>query len=508
MKRIYCSLLVVMFVLLSPLSVYASTTESMLMYAVSEDEYAVMPLADLKDSFRISTRIGVYNVQTDTYTYGSSFNFSSNDSISNANVTNIFDTVYDPYNYFAVEYTFSDFSSPLSPNFRILMNPIYLDVLTNYNLADQHRYYLQNTAISLFSSKIDVNWTGTLRNGTTHLSSNAFSSQEFNYTFLGSVPNYANSNAIMWDSSSMLDVPDPSEWEYFVDASSGSGNDVYNVSISDFTVTFVIPLSSSFREGSQSLLATYSSSDNVRLHMYINKSGGLVQISSNPISDSSGVAQMGSNISNSINNLSSSISSNFNSVKTQVTQSTNTITTKIDTMANDVKTGLQNVVTSAQQNTQNIINTVTTKVDEVKTSVGEVKDAVVDLPNKLEEKAIGLVVPEDEVIADKFDDFTGTLEQELGILYEVPQMVYDLGDTITSNIAEPQKQMTFPALSLSMPDGQDYQIWGDIVFDIMPAGMEILQDFCMTITGLIMVTATVNAIKEQYELFIRDQKGR
>ena len=66
MKRIYCSLLVVMFVLFSPLSAFASTTESMLMYAASDDEYAVMPLAAV-DNFNVSFEVGEYDISTDSY---------------------------------------------------------------------------------------------------------------------------------------------------------------------------------------------------------------------------------------------------------------------------------------------------------------------------------------------------------------------------------------------------------------------------------------------------------
>lgn len=507
MKRIYCSLLVVMFVLLSPFSAFASTTESMLMYAASEDDYSVMPLSVLS-SYDITFYNGVYNRANESFDM-SNYTFTDvSNGVPLLPNTDWQDLIFHHFTYntnlmaaFGFSLGTPGSSSPISiPDGSTLSLEVDDLFFNGWDDFNQRSIKLLNTNAFPYRVYADMYFTATQQIGNTH--SPTYHSQTVELSqFMNAKP---GQDPNLFDINCRIPIKaDTSTVSTDIDR-------LYNINLRYIKVYAVYPFYNnysyhnydkfSFVDGNKYALAiTFRDNSIASTRVYFNYSQG----NAGDIIDSSTNA-----IQSSISTFSNNINNQLGQVKTQLTQSTNTITSKIDTMSQDIQTGLQNVVTSAQQNTQNIINTVTTKVDEVKTSVGEVKDAVVDLPNKLEEKAIGLVVPEEEVIADKFDDFTGTLEQELGILYEVPQMVYDLGDTITSNIAEPQKQMTFPALSLSMPDGQDYQIWGDIVFDIMPAGMEILQDFCMTITGLIMVTATVNAVKEQYELFIRDQKGR
>lgn len=67
--------------LLSPLSAFASTTESMLMYAAVEDEYSIMPLA-VDSNATISLGAGYYDISVDNWAFAYSSSKTLTDDVS------------------------------------------------------------------------------------------------------------------------------------------------------------------------------------------------------------------------------------------------------------------------------------------------------------------------------------------------------------------------------------------------------------------------------------------
>lgn len=172
--------------------------------------------------------------------------------------------------------------------------------------------------------------------------------------------------------------------------------------------------------------------------------------------------------------------------------------------------GLSNIVTNATDNANRIIQNTTQKVDEVKQGVTEVKDSVIetknsilDLPNKIKDMLLGLIVPSSETMSNKFSEFSDLLEEKLGIIYQVPMMLFDFFDTIVNAATTPQTTLTLPAFQLPWIDGTTLTVWQPIEYRIIPEGMQVLSDLIKTITSMTVVVLTFNSVKRAYERFLR-----
>lgn len=494
MKKIIASILAAFFLVLSPISAYAATTESMMMFSSGfrSDEYAVMPLASVSDNnFNVGFAVGFYSPVSNSFDMSSTRFYSASNGLLSESVNRSYSSSFDSNDCFSFQLTFNNIDD--LQNFRVLMSGFEF-----YLLIDDLRFFIPTDRMTMFSSYADLNWSGSIRNGNTHLGSSAQSSISVSSSSLIQSSFNVNGLSFMLDCLLDADVPDVSLWENYVE--SANGNAVTSASIDSFTLTFIFPLNSTFTLPSDdSIVASDYLYPGASVRAYVNFDNGICNILSDSFGDSSGLGSLSSSISSSMANMNKSI----NSVKTQITQSTNTITTKIDTMSQDIQTGLSNVVESAKQNTQNIINTVTQKVDEVKTGITEVKNSILDLPNKIQEMLLGLIVPDSQTMADKYSEFSQLLEEKLGVIYQIPMMLFDFFDTIVNAATTPQTTLTLPAFRLPWIDGTQLTIWNSMEYKIIPDGLEVLSDLIRTVTSMTVVVLTFNSVKRAYERFLR-----
>ena len=75
---------------------------------------------------------------------------------------------------------------------------------------------------------------------------------------------------------------------------------------------------------------------------------------------------------------------------------------------------------------------------------GDVVKGITDLPGKIGEMLQGLIVPDEEKIAGKFSDFNDLAEEKLGVIYQVPEMVISMAQSIVSGAVEQKGEMTLP----------------------------------------------------------------
>lgn len=181
------------------------------------------------------------------------------------------------------------------------------------------------------------------------------------------------------------------------------------------------------------------------------------------------------------------LSSGFSSVTNSITNQTQQVTQKIDTL---------------QQNVVNKLDTVNQSItdlsDVTQKGFEDVNKGITDLPGKIGEMLKSLIVPDSEQLADKYSDFTDLAEEKLGVIYQVPEMVFEMGHTVVDGVTNQETQMQLPAFKLVMPDGE-YTLWEEQKFDIWPAGTEVIQDAVKLATSMLCVILTFNSLKRKYE---------
>lgn len=181
------------------------------------------------------------------------------------------------------------------------------------------------------------------------------------------------------------------------------------------------------------------------------------------------------------------LSSGFSSVTNSITNQTQQVTQKIDTLQ-------QNVVNKLDTVNQSI----TDLTDETKQGFDDVKKGITDLPGKIGEMLKSLIVPDSEQLVDKYSDFTDLAEEKLGVIYQVPEMVFEMAQTVVNGVTNQETQMQLPAFKLVMPDAE-YTLWEEQKFDIWPAGTEAIQNAVQLATSMLCVILTFNSLKRKYE---------
>lgn len=520
MKKFLCCMMAAIVFLLSPLSAFASTTEAMLMFSLQQDEYAVMPLA-VYDAVTVGGGSGWYDKNTDTFVYA-----NKNVSVSDNKVPSIWQSYYSK-NYtsqYLPIYVFhlsGDNMGTTGVTNRYMYSPLRLHFGAG-SVSTPNWFYANPSGLDIFKSYAVIRMAGTVQIGGSHWSVSgdnetyALSTIPLSSIYTSSSNFNGSEYDLGIDFTLNIDNPDVVRWyyggyhdsvlgDYNPDNSFANFQRFYNARITDITVYTVLNLSS-FVNGD------YNLSDTLNNHSVLPVFSGLSDadlyiISDdtvlNPDSDTNIINSLSNSISSMGSNISKTVSTSFNQVKIQITQSTNTITSRIQTMETNVVDGLNNVISSAQQNTQNIINAVTQKVDEVKIGITEVKDSILDLPNKIQEMLLGLIVPDSDTMADKYSEFSGLLEEKLGVIYQIPMMLFDFFDTIVNAATTPQTSLTLPAFTLPWIDGSTLTVWNSMEYKIIPDGLEVLSDLIKTVTSMTVVVLTFNSVKRAYERFLR-----
>lgn len=232
---------------------------------------------------------------------------------------------------------------------------------------------------------------------------------------------------------------------------------------------------------------------------------------------SAGLAQMSQAITQMTSQLTQSLEQQTQSINAMLTAQIESIRRDLGLLDDTVSSGLNNVNVSINQQTQQVTakidslqQTVTNKLDTVNQSIGDltdttqkgftdIKKGITDLPGKIGEMLQGLIVPDSDKVSDKFTDFKDLAENKLGVVYQVPEMMFDMANSIVSGAAEQKGEMTLPAFAIIMPDGQNLTVWDEYTFSIWPDGTEVIHTAVQTATSMICVIFTFNALKRKYE---------
>lgn len=216
-----------------------------------------------------------------------------------------------------------------------------------------------------------------------------------------------------------------------------------------------------------------------------------------------------SGIQQSIGSLSNKVSQGLSDVKQTVQQGTQEIKQNIAQSTQEIKQTMQQ---GAQQVTDKLIEV----KDDIVQGISDLKDTttqgfkdvvqgITDLPGKMQEMLTEFIVPDEETVAGKMTDFQSLAEDKLGVIYQVPTMLFDMAEGIISGVSNPQGEMVLPKFEIIMPatnqtrSAETLTVWEEYRFPIWPAGTEVIQTAVQTATSMICVIFTFNALKRKYE---------
>lgn len=483
--------LIVCFVLISPAAAFASTTESMMMYA-SNDVQSVQPRGIYQD-YSMSLAVASCNIDTNsgystvTPVTGNLFDITNGaDSLILSNLSQSINSIDTLVGFYANLYNNNPYGKGVPSAY---LQDVYIDmgIMRQFVQIDNVNYDIAIGAVpNMAYALTDVNYSYQYTNESGNLR-----------TYEGSVilelpvevvnddfySNGGHNTHIKVHGFDFDDVVAQSKTGYF---NSLVTEDIerFTCWTSSLTIYVLYDLASFYNFSNDTAL--YLTSDTNALLFY-----GVHNINGVP------------------NSFNFRVDPNtFN--KNDFTFSLSNMTQAFTSMFTDMAGSMGNIVTNATDNANRIIQNTTQKVDEVKQGVTAVKDSVVetknsilDLPNKIKDMLLGLIIPSDEDIAGKYDEFSTLLEAKLGVIYQIPAMILELFQTLLSGVTDPQTTLTFPSLSLPWIDGTQMKLWDSIEFEIIPTGMDVLKELIQTVTSMVCVIMTFNSVKRIYENFLR-----
>lgn len=504
MKKIIASVLAVFFVLLSPLSAFASTTESVIMFA-SVDDYGVSP-ASIPTNFMIPFKLTSYNEDTGYHTIHSGVDLVDGSSTGIGSYINLEGETDNELLGFVLGFDTNISGSWVSNHtidfsifdFRIFdsLNSNYL-ALSSYSVpAVCYARYTGTYEFQVYDGSVGYDrW----------IYNNDFSITKPVSVSMSNVGSYNPPNA---GSNYSLTVP------------AISSADLLNVTGIRNTINSYTSLEkhdtddySSFEDYSYENIRMSVNTVTVYVLYSIDKTNFVPwdsSFSSDIPTDLSG-CQLQFFL------YPDPYASNLTSVNVRSVDymredyfSLKNIANGFASLASSLSSGAVNIVNNATDNANRIIQNTTQKIDEVKQGVTDVKNSVVetknsilDLPNKIKDMLLGLIVPSSETMSNKFSEFSELLEDKLGIIYQVPMMLFDFFDTIVNAATTPQTTLTLPAFQLPWIDGSTLTVWQPMEYRIIPEGMQVLSDLIKTITSMTVVVLTFNSVKRAYERFLR-----
>lgn len=497
-RKFVCVFLIVWLVA-SP--AYAATTSSALDWSVApmslDDGIAT---ASVVDSFSLRVRSGQYNMNTDSFSWGSWLSRTSSDGVISSTGFARYTGTYQPNACLAVQYEFSNFGS--LENIRAVLGRNQFFINYDYGGTGQVGFYQRNNQLQLFSAYVDYDYSGTLyryssSGSTTAVSSSATYTENLSGASFSPLNDDGNRFNLLLDTTLPMGQPPLTDWKNYLDGD----DEVRHVTCDSFTLTFIIRLSNNWiTSGAETPMFQYVTpvaGTTVRYNafvgdqvcvLYDTPSGG----------DTSGIGSLQSSIQSSITSLSNSITEQFTEVKQSISQGatevkdaisnqTQTLTDKLT----DVKDGIVNGITKLKETTEQ--------------GFKDVVQGITDLPGKMQEMLTDFIVPDEDTVADKMTDFQSLAEEKLGVIYQVPTMMFDMAEGIISGVSNPEGEMVLPKFEIIMPatnqtrSGETLTVWEEYRFAIWPAGTEVIQTAVQTATSMICVIFTFNALKRKYE---------
>lgn len=135
-------------------------------------------------------------------------------------------------------------------------------------------------------------------------------------------------------------------------------------------------------------------------------------------------------------------------------------------------------ITNIENNTINIEN-----------NTKGIWDSIVGLPGAIMDGIIGLFVPDEGFWDEYYAKYDLLLSENLGFLYESFHLLYELYENVMSS-ASSMNTVEVPYFSYDF-SGTTFEFGGWEV-NLVPEGMEILQDICRSISSIIMIIMIVN----------------
>lgn len=213
---------------------------------------------------------------------------------------------------------------------------------------------------------------------------------------------------------------------------------------------------------------------------------------------SNGLAQLVGGVGQSISVLQQNVTKQITEVKNTIQQGASEVKNEISNQTQTLTDKLTNVK-------DGIVNGITELKETTEQGFKDVVQGITDLPGKMQEMLTDFIVPDEDTVADKMTDFQSLAEEKLGVVYQVPTMMFDMAEGIISGVSNPEGEMVLPKFEIIMPatnqtrSGETLTVWEEYRFAIWPAGTEVIQTAVQTATSMICVIFTFNALKRKYE---------
>lgn len=149
---------------------------------------------------------------------------------------------------------------------------------------------------------------------------------------------------------------------------------------------------------------------------------------------------------------------------------------------------------------KNLFNKVTEGFSALGDGINNLWNSIKELPAKIwefiSEGLKSLFVPSDEFILDFKDDMSVMLEEKLGAVYQVTNILFDFWGRITDS--DTQNTIDIPLVSIDLPQGNTFSFGGWSV-PIIPQGFDFLADICKLFAGIICTWAFINGLRKRYD---------
>lgn len=144
---------------------------------------------------------------------------------------------------------------------------------------------------------------------------------------------------------------------------------------------------------------------------------------------------------------------------------------------------------------ETVIN-IETNTQNIETNTKGIWDSIVSLPGAIMDGIIGLFVPDDGFWDEYYAKYDLLLSENLGFLYESFHLLYELFETVMSGSSS-MNTVEVPYFSYDF-SGTTFEFGGWEV-NLVPEGMEILQDICRSISSIIMIIMIINFGMKMYD---------
>lgn len=372
-----------------------------------------------------------------------------------------------------------------------------------YFASNEISFYkgLNPSTLSPVSTLVKYEWEGTGKSGSsfvplsgTRYTSLDFSLQNSSTAYLSDggqgqhFNGFACSDVVM---SFTADIPDT------VTTTQGNTFEVTSATVTSVTLCSAFPLSSQnfglfpdliFPDGASCYLRPVFSYAGGQPLFYLRNQQVLTDSTSS----------MFASLNQSLSSLSTTLTNRIDGVKTTVQQGANEV-------KNEIKSQTQILTDKLTSVKDDIVGGITDLKDTVTKGFGDVVQGITDLPGKIGEMLQGLIVPDSEKVSGKFEEFNDLAEEKLGVIYQVPEMVISMAQSIVSGTVEQKGEMTLPKFEIIMPattqsrSGEVLTVWEEYTFPIWPEGTEVIHTAVQTATSMICVLAMINSLKRKYE---------